>query len=398
MWAKYFIVILIIVISIALNVHTIIGGALDTYTDEYQSNLENELVKIYSTFEKEFDPNIIEKLRQHHLKKVESYKDKFPDPLVDFPIRNGKCEFSKSAEAFIDDNRIKLIYNLITNTLHWCKQHDYKIPDTILYIYISDKYPPGIEFSKYPIFVFARPRGLNFPIFPDNTFNKLSLHAKYRGKAYNWDKIKKKIISNDDSLYKRDIMYFHGSNTTNKNHNMRKILEDFSKANKVPMEIHLDAWKNYEPIWNFTKYKYLLNLPGRYPWSNRLKYLLLMNSIVINISVKMVNIDGTMNEPWISFIDYLVEPNQDYIDIPYIYYRADNDASNEDKKRAELLKQEEDKKLCEQLVKTYHDIKANPKKYDKMVEHANTTTKELSLSRVYKYIYEAIKLNSKYVK
>lgn len=394
---------LIPTLGIVYLLHDKIDGGNDDTDDDntdnndiYQLKLESELVNIYKTFDTNFNPDVINNLRQYHIKTMETHTEKYPDPLVDFPIRNGKCVFSDRALAFNDD-RCKQIYNLISDTLSWCKTNKYKVPDTTLYIYISDKCPWDIEFTKYPIFVFAKPRGFNYPIFPDNTFEGLSLYHKYRGESYNWDKLKKKIMNNDKSNNKREIIYFHGSNTTNRNHNMRKILEEFSNTNTIPLEIHLDAWSNYEPIWSFTKYKYLLNLPGRYPWSNRLKYLLLINSIVINISVKTVTLGGSTDEPWESFIDYIVEPNVHYIDIPYTYYTTDSNSSEKDIENAQKLKTEEDKNLLDELVKTYNDIKQNPQKFKDIVKTANNVVQKLSLTNIYKYIYKAITLNAQIV-
>jgi hypothetical protein len=152
------------------------------------------------------------------------------------------------------------------------------------------------------------------------------------------------------------------------------------------MKIKLDAWANFEYLWNFEKYKILLDLPGIYPWSNRIKFLFLMNSVVVKINIETIG-DDYYDKSWISFIDYAVD-NTDYVNIIVKYYRI-TDGTAKMKNENEFLK------LIKTLKIVYDDINNNPTKYKLMIKKTKKKIEKLTNDRIYQYIYTGIVLNSK---
>lgn len=202
------------------------------------------------------------------------------NPLIGFRISNGRVKLLNPS----DDDRVKHILSMLKKTIKYCKENEKKIPNTTMYFWIADRVPWELKnnMEKYPFFVFASPKDINNVIFPDNTFECITLREKYRGECFDWDYIKKMFEKQNKKMRKQKIIYFKGTPTTRKIHRIREILHDYA-VDRKDMLISLDAWKKYEPVTNYSKYLFLLNLPGHYPWSNRLKYLFLTNSIVINV-------------------------------------------------------------------------------------------------------------------
>jgi hypothetical protein len=275
------------------------------------------------------------------------------------------------------------------------------VPNTTLYIWISD-HTPWIEkqlFNNLPIFVYAKSIDQKYPIFPDNSFECLSLEEKYGLKCYNWDEIKDKTIDyNKKVKTKINKIFFKGTRTTQYNHKLRENLEIYSKK-KQNYLIELDAWKKYIPIYKFGDYKILLNLPGHYPWSNRLKYLFLTKSLVINVNVIGIFIDDNKIEignKWETFIDYIVDSN-DYINLVLKYY---NYYGQNDNIRKEIIKMNEREfnKIVNKINKIYDDFNINEKKYEKIIKNGYEKVSQLTMERIYSYIYRAIIENSKIIK
>ena len=296
------------------------------FIDIFQSNLENELIEIYSKYRTNFNKNIPLVLKDSFTKSAFNNEEFFP--LLEYVIKDGKVSISDIKNVkkhYTDKKDTRYIdnYNIISKTLKWCKKNKLPVPNTTLYIWISDRFPWYVQkLDTFPIWVYARPKNIKMPIFPDNTFECLQLQEKYKGKCYDWDSIKQIVNSECKNNKKSSIIYFKGTPTTRRVSRIREDLKEYHKKFNIPIKILLDAWEVYEPVYKFCEYLYLLNLPGHYPWSNRLKYLFLMDSIVINVNVNTVNIDPEYTDPhYITLIDYIVD-NKDYIEILYNYYRV----------------------------------------------------------------------------
>ncbi len=364
-----------------------VHGGKPMKEDDFQTNLESELVRIYENFNVDgnFDPTIPSKL---------------DDYLVPFSIKDNECSFVKNIKIYDeDDDRHNQIAALIKNTIKYALNNNLPVPDTILYVYISDRFPfSDSDFVKFPIFLMAKPKNIDLPIIPDGTFEMLNVNKKYTGESMNWDQVKEKILEQNTKHNKRiKTMYFKGTDTTKDIHNIRNMLLEFSKNTDTPLDIHLNAWTKFENVWNFNKYTHLLNLPGHYPWSNRFKYILLMDSVVINVDVRTESLDPVYSDAeYISFIDYVAKPNIDYVNIPYTFYRFGKKCTNDTlKEKVRTMQKKENEKLRNAIMEAYNNSIKNPKKYNKMKQHAIETVSELTLENIYRYMYKAICFNAK---
>jgi hypothetical protein len=316
-------------------------------------------------------------------------------PLVEFIISDsgvsvvaeldGKKIYDASKTG---DERIQHILSLISKSIGWAKSINLPIPHTTLYFWISDRIPWIDIDLKFPIFVFAKPKNRQYILFPDNTFECMTMDKKYNGKCFDWDEtkylIKKSKVKSDDKINK---MFFKGTPTTIRTSKLRETLESYSKNSKW-LDVRLDAWQNYMSMDKFAKYKFLLNLPGHYPWSNRFKYLFLMRSVVINVDCRTICYDdGKKESIWHTFINLLVKPNIDYINLVMrIYYTSDND-------KKEIVKQLNIKQSIK-ILKKLRKIFKDPNSSD-TISHGYKLVDSLSDNHIYQYIYGLIVRNSK---
>lgn len=369
------------------------------YNDAFQKHLEKDLVQIYKNYQKHgVNMNVITELE----KEDADNRRKEPNKIVLARprIENGKLHFNTAST----NDRPKYLYNQLENTLKWAKKNKLKIPDTTLYVWISDRFPFHVEeIAQFPICVFSRPEGLNIPILPDETFYCMTIDKKYSANCHDWDDMKSIIYNKCKDIKNREpVMYFKGARTGQYELDLRQKLLEYSEKHKghPPLDIRLDGWINYQPIYHMCKYLYLLNLPGHYPWSNRLKYILLMDSVVINVNVELINMEPSYTDrKYISFIDYVVGQDN-YVEIVYKYYRM-SISHRQDKEKVAKLEMYQEREF-ENFIKTlndvYEDIRKHPQKYKKMIKKAQELTNKLTNDRIYNYLYRYILLNSEAIK
>jgi hypothetical protein len=228
--------------------------------------------------------------------------------------------------------------------------------------------------------VFARPQNVHFPIIPDNTFMGMTMGQKYRGREYDWDEVKELIASKRDKSTVPQI-YFKGTNTGVYRHHLRENLE---KEQEGKLLIRLDAWKHFEPLYKWSRYQAVLNLPGHYDWSNRFKYLFLLRNIVINVNV-VFHGPESIEERWLSFIDYLVQPDRDYINLNIDQYDEDSPGGKE--KNIAAVKD---------LTKRLNDLDLSNPKFRNMSHRAYQVVSKLTMSDVYYYLYKLLLELGKY--
>lgn len=367
------------------------------YTDDYQKRLEEKLV-YHLRPSKKFKEIDLKNLNEIYLTTVKKYaSEKALFPLVEYKIRNGTIKFSDATqELYLNklDGRYKDYYDMLMSTIKWAKKHDLPIPNVTVYIWISDGYPYYIpNLSDLPIFLVSKPINFDLPLIPENTYECFQADAKYRGKCYNWDDVKHNVFKycdKKDYEGKMPIVYFKGAPTTRYKSKLREKLAENSKSEKE-IKVLIDAWQSYEPVWSFCSYKYLLDLPGNAPWSNRLKYLFLMKSNVIYINY-IIHAKNYIEEPVITFVNYFIRP-EDYTEIKYTYYEiSKTDMNEEETKIAEEKQRQEHKNLLLQIKKAYKNMIADPKKYKDLAKKAYDNVTKLTQDRIYQYIYRAIVL------
>lgn len=373
---------------------------MSIYTDKYQIEFTKDLNNIFDKLKNKIDKNVLNIIKTEHNKSASCHERQFVYPLVEYVIKDNKVIVDETTKLLFmqnKDERLSHNIKILEKTICWAQKHDLCVPNVSMYIWISDRFPWYIENINFPIFVYARPTNINLPLFPETTFYCMWIDGKYSNNCLDFDKIKN--IMNDKcekSTNKINKIYFKGADTTKTTvGNLRKKIYDYSKLqNKIPLEIHLDANKNFEPLYNYCKYKYLINLPGHYPWSNRLKYLYLTNSYVINVNVRLYNIYPKYEDPeYITLIDYYMDKNN-YINVYYNYYKTNHNAPKEYKEKAEKLNNDEFPKFITNLKTIYDRIEKCPDRYEIKKQESYKKIQTLNMKRVYHYIYCALILLS----
>ena len=189
-----------------------------------------------------------------------------------------------------------------------------------------------------------------------------------KNKKYNFDEIKDKIINHNITKNDDDI-YFRGGSTTINKVKIREKLEE----EKYPLNVILNK---YQEMWKFKNHKYLLDLPGVKPWSVRLKYLFLMNSIVFRIS--FYNSKNGEKGYFQQSFDYLFKENRDYI---HLIYNFDYDKE---------IPQNIYKKVISDIKNKYNYYENNEKQYTKMVSNMKKSSKKLNLDETLKYLHTLV--------
>lgn len=363
--------------------------------DEQLKNKINEIYQNYKIVNKNLPNDIIETYQKVHCGKNISEELKSYIPLIQYVI-NEKNVYIKDENQYIkyiqsrQNYRMYYILNLLKETIKYMKKKKIKIPNITMYIWVSDAYPYYIQkLNTYPIHGFAAPENIIMPLIPDETYICFQVDEKYNGKCYTWDETKKMILTNCKNIKKtQNIIYFKGSDTTKHNHNLRKDLEIYANTNDIPLKILLDGWKDFKPIYEFCNYLHLLNLPGNYPWSNRLKYILIMDSNVISVNVVLKNIypEYYEDKKYITFLDYIL-PSTEYIELIYTYYHKPFNLTNQEQiDHIKKLQDDEFKKLLKQLNDVYNDYLVNQQKYIDIAQNVKKKLLNLTNNNIYSFM------------
>jgi hypothetical protein len=281
--------------------------------------------------------------------------------LIKIKIKNNKLIYDK--KIFDNDwaNRRKYIVNILQKMLD-----KYKVKDTVLIINYTDGY---FWYVDIPVFNFALPIGCQGLIFPNFDIYNFSIEDK----NYNFDEMKNIIQKYPITQTDNDI-FFRGGSTSKKKSKIREKMVD----ENLPLNVKLD---NYEFIGKFKNHKYLLDLPGVKPWSIRLKYLFLMNSLVFRVSFYNSN-NGTINNGekgrFQQSFDYLFKENRDYVHLLYSFYSDKEIPQNIYKKCISYIKEK------------YIYYENNQNEYKKIVSNMKKASKKLNLDEMLKYLHTLI--------
>ncbi len=254
------------------------------------------------------------------------------------------------------DNRKKIITSVVMNLLKKLLLKYSSLPNMFLPFYVSDTH--FYKKNDLPFFVEARPKNEKGILYPDQNFYNIFLDNKFI--SYDEFKI---ILKNKkcNSISKKNIIYFRGANTGSDKHNMRMKLKNIVKEkNNKFIQIHIK--EEYLPMYEFCKYKYLLNLAGHQPWSYRFSKILPMNSLVFHINVlQSYNNGKSFNKKWIQCFDEIFKPNKDYVEINYKW--IENKTSDQN-----IIQ------VYNELVSLYHFYEKNTLLYNKIIQSASKKT------------------------
>ena len=260
-------------------------------------------------------------------------------------------------------DNIMIMFN---NALKILKKSNERLKNFVFYFTVNDYNVSHI----LPIYSFAKPMNSNGILIPDWTFIN-DYKSMIKG---DWDTISREI-KKGNNIKKKNIIFFQGTNSSellndryfNRN-NIRKNLEILSK-NNPKFIINID--KPPVPASDWNKYKYLLDLAGSYPWSVRLKEILLTKSLVIKVDNEI---------PWMNFYSPLLKPNIDYIQIKY-----KNDNSH----------YENATEVYNKIISVYTYMNSHPDKMQLIVNSGYKNMNKLTMDVVIDYIVLVLKLSEK---
>lgn len=186
---------------------------------------------------------------------------------------------------------------LLLETLQ-TKLNSKKFPNITIPLYVGDSY--AWDYNG-PFFSYSKPTNKNGLLFPHWNF-------------VNWDKTKETFKKECTLPWKERIgdIYFKGDRTSEPHSQIREKLE------KIYPSIQLSG--AYQQPTTMCKYKYVFDLPGRFPWSVRSPFLELSNSQIVRIDMYNKRWD---EEPWLQFYDYKY-PNSLKLNTQYLKPLKDN--------------------------------------------------------------------------
>lgn len=296
----------------------------------------------------------------------------------------------KDKKVIEADARYRVIFKYFENTMKYCKKMSLPVPNTYCVVFFADRHPFELEFNKvhYPMFSFSCPLNKHYPLIPDNTFMEFSFKERF-GKGESWDLSKKTFAKNIQKTFKDKRIFFRGKDTTKNRTNARRILYDIQDKKMMNIELLEENAMKYIPMYEFSKYKYLLDLPGQYEWSNRLPRLFLCNRLVIKLNYDIIQYPD--EKEFMAFTDLIMRPNVDYLkyetrlnETKYVNYNS---------------RSEKNKKILEDFQrKMLKDIKKMSKKdYDKICGSGYKRINQLKNKHLYLYLYYGILENHKYL-
>lgn len=273
------------------------------------------------------------------------------------------------------DRRYKDIYDMFVDALEYCDNQNLPVPNVSIPIFISDHFPFNMEELnlKYPFFCISTSLNKPYPLLPDNTFKCFSFKKRFGEECVDWDE-SKEIIEENLVPISNDKLFFKGKNTTNRRTFSRELFVENQLLDKMNISF-LSKNEPYEPIYNFGRYKYLLDLPGRYEWSNRFPKLFLLERVVIRYTN---TIKEYPEKEMIAFTDLLTREN--------VHYFKFKDELTENKEFNKEIIKNTIKDISEKIDTLDNDVEL----YDKVQNAGTKLMKTFDNNHIHRYLWIAM--------
>ena len=378
------------------NINRSVYKSIDEANNIYNNYLDNQYSRI------RFNPKLQNELI-NNLLHMNTKSSKYETSLciINVILTAGEINIYIANEGDIpNDSRKDSIKEFINGLLQYYKSLEIRpIISTCILIWISDhgiwnKYHSQDYDMLLPICTYACQQDERYLLIPDSQFVNLSVHNRYHDGFINWDN--QIPFFYDQPEEKNKMIFFRGADTTRDNHNLRMAL--YNKIEQDPgfkqnMIYEILTKQNYEPPWNFLNYRFLLNLPGQYPWSTRQKYNYLSQAFIINVRVATQG--DTQDKYYNSFIDIFVPDELCHnIDMKFYYYNPNIKNDPARKAKYNLLNKLQINFVYDQIKKIYNQYKnVNPLKNSK-VKEAYRRAKLITNSNIIYYFTQIIERNN----
>jgi hypothetical protein len=282
--------------------------------------------------------------------------------------KNKHCKIiiqnNKIKEVSLENKRISSIVQILNGVLDMCKTYELKSVDGTYLFKFGDSCDMD---ANIPVFCWAKPKNIKSFIFPD-----FYMHL--------FEKKKKKFNQKcnvTDTCNKINKIFFKGNSTSVKKTKIREKLRKYNDKRLI-VDISDKTLSYYE----LCKYKYVLDLPGYYPWSVRLIELYLSKSLPIRVSLYNTNENY---EQWIQFYELMFPENESYSNISCnqnFYSEIPNDKVSD---------------IKNEIINKYNYYNNNSDKYNKIVKLNNEKINYFTMEHIYYYVYQALKYYKKIV-
>ncbi len=166
--------------------------------------------------------------------------------------------------------------------------------------------------------------------------------------AYVWDRVKAQMaeLVTVDPACKEPVLFFKGANTgadkyatrqhlmelqqrqreaapgeeeeaeelaQNQSQSSSKSSSNKSSNKRLPLPLQIDLLGSKQPMFEWSRKRVVLDLPGHQPWSYRRKYLYLLRSVVFHVDTRVQYTADDVTEGWQLFFDHIFEPGKDYV-------------------------------------------------------------------------------------
>lgn len=310
-----------------------------------------------------------------------------------------KAQPEKILDSLLAKGDLRVKYGLIgpfLNCFNWAIENKLEIPsnlDAKIYFWVADK--PPWDVSGLPVFIpSAVPSNLDLPLFPDISYFYMQFEKKYTGVGIDWNKTKRLFQKNENKPLS-PIIYFKGADTTKHNSDLRRSIVDDMKNYFPKKELDLeitDGFKKFDPLFEDGLHKkYLLDLPGKFPWSVRFKMLFLFNNspTVIKVNERWVANDDSWadpEEPWKQWVDTFL-PDSAYLSVTHVHTQITKmyEGDMRTKKKVDII----NKNAREDTLEKIRDLVKEDKK-PKEPELGHKILSELSTERIYQMMFRLV--------
>ena len=276
------------------------------------------------------------------------------------------------------DTRKNKIFEIVKRNIKNLKN----LSNFFIPFYVSDTH--FYQNNDIPFFVEAKPGNKKGILYPDQNYYYISIENNDFTYDEFKDILKKHKCTNQKN--KKDIIYFSGGNTGADKHNIRMKLNEIvndEENNTIKNNYDINIDTKFVPMYDFCKFKYLLNLPGHQPWSYRMTKILLMNSLIFDVSVLQTYINdknkiNDKNEKWIQFYSDYFKPGKDYVEIKYYWTEG-------------LTSDMEVYNIYNKLNKLYKYYNENNQEYKKITKNATKKANDLNneiFDKTFQYLIE----------
>jgi hypothetical protein len=206
--------------------------------------------------------------------------------------------------------RVECMTELLRRILLFMKSKGAECGNFPMWIHVNDGTPPV---RSVPIFCYALPLGFdNGILFPDWSFVD-GYNCDIRGDWDTYRHVSEASYRRAPSWEDREGKFFFSGRDSTKKLGIRNL---FSKFPDDIFAIHIGDDDNYDSasdlmvgVEKWPTYRYLLDLPGAYPWSVRFKELFLYGGVVVKVDL----IDSLRRRPrWVNFYNSFFEEGRHY--------------------------------------------------------------------------------------